>query len=81
MLGLVYIDDMTKLLLMKPKAKFLKSSEIDVIAEAAILAAKYGVIGSNKLSKEDEARVWSKMAVLACDKGDELLGINTKGSA
>lgn len=66
---------------MKSRSKPLSSAQIDVIAEAAILAAKYGVIGSNKLSKEDEARVWSKMAVLACDRGDELLGINTKGSA
>lgn len=66
---------------MKRKSKMLTTKEIDVIAEAAILACKYGVIGSNKLSKEDEARVWSKMAVLACDRGDELLGINTKGSA
>lgn len=81
MLGLEYIERMTKLLSMKPKAKFMKSSEIDIIAESAILAAQYGIIRSNRLSKEDEARVWAKMAVLACDKGDELLGINTKGSA
>lgn len=66
---------------MKKSSKPLKSHDVDVIAQAAIIAAQYGVIRSNRLSKEDEARVWSRIAVLACDKGDELLGINTKGTA
>ena len=66
---------------MKKSSNPLKASDVDVIAQAAIIAAQYGVIRSNRLSKEDEARVWSRIAVLACDKGDELLGINTKGTA
>lgn len=57
----------------------LSNADIDRLAESAIHWA-HGSFKheSNTCSDADKARIWAKVAVLACDKGDAILGISTK---
>lgn len=63
------------------KQKPLTKEEVANIASQAVRIMDMSISGNKEYSRENEARIWSRIAVMACDRGDELLGINTKGSA